>query len=341
MVNIIKSVCVIIGATIGAGFASGKEIYIFFNIYGVKGIVGIAIASILTGIIIYKVLMHIRNEKIENYHEYIEKLGINKKINNILTIVINMFLLMSFYIMIAGFCAYFKQEFNISSFLVSIFVSFVCYLIFMNSIDGITKINTICIPILILLIIMLGKKNGFVSIEDFLLKSQNISDYSKINRNWLIASMEYASYNSILLIPILIGLKKYSIHKEKIISIISSVLLFGMAIILYNVLLSGGVYINNIDLPLIYIANKFGSIYKYSYGAVIVCAIFTTAVAAGYGFIQNSTKTKKGHKAMSCFICVSSILISSIGFSDLVNLLYPAFGMLSLLQLFFILKKKA
>ena len=59
MQNILKAVCVIIGTIIGAGFASGKEIYVFFNNYGIKGIAGIAIASVLTGIVIYKVLMQI------------------------------------------------------------------------------------------------------------------------------------------------------------------------------------------------------------------------------------------------------------------------------------------
>ena len=35
--NIVKAVSVIIGTIIGAGFASGKEIYIFFGQYGKFG----------------------------------------------------------------------------------------------------------------------------------------------------------------------------------------------------------------------------------------------------------------------------------------------------------------
>ena len=34
MKNVIKTVCVIIGTIIGAGFASGREIYLFFSKYG-------------------------------------------------------------------------------------------------------------------------------------------------------------------------------------------------------------------------------------------------------------------------------------------------------------------
>ena len=40
MKNISKITFVLIGAIIGAGFASGKEIYIFFFSHGIKGIIG-------------------------------------------------------------------------------------------------------------------------------------------------------------------------------------------------------------------------------------------------------------------------------------------------------------
>ena len=55
MGKILKIVFVMIGTLIGAGFASGQEIYIFFYQYGMKGIFGIIISSILLGFVIYKV----------------------------------------------------------------------------------------------------------------------------------------------------------------------------------------------------------------------------------------------------------------------------------------------
>lgn len=158
MQNILKAVCVIIGTIIGAGFASGKEIYIFFNNYGMKGIFGIAIASILTGIVIYKVLMQIRVIEEENYKNYLSKIKISPKIKEIFNIIINIFLLMSFYIMIAGFCAYFEQEYNIPTIIVSIIICIMCYITFMKHIEGVTRISTVLIPFLIFMIILMGIK---------------------------------------------------------------------------------------------------------------------------------------------------------------------------------------
>lgn len=158
MVNIIKVVCVIIGTIIGAGFASGKEIYVFFNQYGINGILGLTIASILTGIITHKVLMQVRYIKVKNYNEYLEKIGVRARIKEIFNIMINVFLLITFYIMISGFCAYFKQEFNIPHVIISTIICIICYFTFINHIEGVTKMNTFLIPFLIIMIIFIGIK---------------------------------------------------------------------------------------------------------------------------------------------------------------------------------------
>lgn len=160
MKNMLKAICVIIGTIIGAGFASGKEVYIFFNQYGIAGLYGIALASILTGIIIYKILISVRKIDARNYNEYLEKTQINPKVREVMNIIINIFLLISFYVMIAGFCAYFKQEFSISPFIIGAIVSLMCYFTFMNQIEGVTKINSILIPFLIVMILFIGIKSN-------------------------------------------------------------------------------------------------------------------------------------------------------------------------------------
>ena len=67
MKNILKIVFVIIGTLIGAGFASGQEMYIFFFSYGLEGIAGLFVSNILMGIIIYVSLKIINKYKIKKY----------------------------------------------------------------------------------------------------------------------------------------------------------------------------------------------------------------------------------------------------------------------------------
>ena len=124
-------VLVIIGALIGAGFASGQEIYLFFYKYGIKGIWGLFLCSLLIGILIYKTFKILLNnkenkleKKIENYKEFSNIIfnfpNLKYKYLNLGYItnqIVNFFLLTTFFIMISGFGAYFKQEFNINNML--------------------------------------------------------------------------------------------------------------------------------------------------------------------------------------------------------------------------------
>lgn len=153
--GILKVVFVIIGTLIGAGFASGQEIYIFFFSFGIKGIFGIFISSSLIGITIYKTLKIIEKNNIKNYKEFLDYLIKSKKLKEIINIVVNIFILASFYIMIAGFGAYLEQEFKLNSIIGSGILAILCLFIFKANIKGLVKANEILIPILILIVIFI------------------------------------------------------------------------------------------------------------------------------------------------------------------------------------------
>lgn len=334
MKNISKIVFVVIGTIIGAGFASGKEIYLFFNIYGVNGILGIIISQAIIGLIIYKVLTICINDKIENYTQLSEHINSNKKINEILKIIINTFLLISFYVMIAGFSAYFSQELKIPNIIGTIMIIMLCYTIFRGNIEGIIKVNTILIPILIGFIIILSIAN----LEEFI----NINE-KKIEQNFLKAiysAVIYSSYNSITLIPIVITLKKYIKNKKQIaiVSILISIILTILALAIYGLILKVDIDINNLDLPTVYVAGMNGHIYKLLYGGIILVAIFTSAISAGYSVLENYINKPSKYKQIALLLCISAIFISNIGFSTLINLLYPVFGLLGITQIILLIK---
>ena len=329
-----KIVFVIIGTIIGAGFASGQEMYSFFVKYGINGFFGIVISTLLMILIIYKTLKLIKSSNINTYNEFLErllgdKLSKNVILKNSILNIVNIFLLISFYVMIAGFSTYFYQELNLPKIVGAIFIIVFLLLTFSKNINGIVKANYYMIPIIIILFIILGIK-----------KIETIQTVAFSNKyNWIISSVIYSSYNCIVLIPILINLKKY-ISNEKKISIISGIFIFILKVIIYLILLSNLDSIKNIEIPIVYIASSLGNKYKIVYGIVILIAIFTSAVSAGYGFLINVSKNKKVYNTISLLICLSSLFIIYIGFSNLVNLLYPLFGFLGLIQIFLTLIRK-
>ena len=165
MKNILKIVFVIIGTLIGAGFASGQEMYIFFFSYGLEGIAGLFVSNILMGIIIYVSLKIINKYKIKNYKEFLNIIiKINPKnkyfnIKNIINIIVNIFIIVAFFIMIAGFGAYFQQSIGINSLIGSIIISIILYIVFRIGTDGFVKVNEFITPMLIIFMLIIGILN--------------------------------------------------------------------------------------------------------------------------------------------------------------------------------------
>lgn len=334
MGNSLKVIFTIIGTVIGAGFASGQEIYSFFNVYKELGFLGIIISCVITGIIIYVILTKSNKLNITTYKELLKNTKLTPRTVNIFNFIVNLFLLLSFYIMVAGFATYFNQEFNIPKIFMIIFAVCICYITFKKRIEGIAKINNIIIPILILIICILGVKANLTNkLKSFEIQlPQAISDCM-----WIIKSIEYASYNSILLIPMLISIKKYAKGNEKMISIISATILFILSSIIFFTLYKyRTIEINNIEMPMVYIAGKIGMIYKYIYGVVIVFSIYSTMISSGYGFLENLKKEE--YEKLNKLICISAVFVAFISFSELVNFAYPIFGILGLVQLIYMLK---
>lgn len=152
MKNILKIVFVITGAIVGAGFASGQEVYLFFFSHGIKGIIGIVLSSFIIGVVISKTLKIINDNNINTYNEFLDYLIKNKKIKLLINSIINIFILVTFYIMIAGFGAYLQQEYKIDITLGSAILSLLCFIILKSNVKGFVKSNEILIPILLIVI---------------------------------------------------------------------------------------------------------------------------------------------------------------------------------------------
>lgn len=363
MKKILKIVFVIIGTLIGAGFASGQEMYIFFFSYGKEGLIGIIVSSILIGIIINKSLYIVHKYKIKTYKQYLEvffKAKSDEKyfnFKNIINIIINIFIFVTFCIMIAGFGAYFEQQIGINKIIGSIILSSLSFIIFMKSIKGVVKVNEILVPILIIFIIIVGLVT-LINI-DF----KNFGDYliNTNKSNSILSAILYSSYNSILLIPVLITLRDYIINRKQIrkISILTTLIIILLSSIIFLLLTKVDVDITKLQMPAVYVVNNMSKILGYGYGFIILGSIFTTSVSLGTSFLQNVTNNKKrceseqkyiksiksekhnkSYTQIAVIMCITSVIVSKFGFSNLINALYPIFGYLGLLQILANILKK-
>lgn len=328
----------VIGALIGAGFASGQEIYAFFYKYGVNGLLGLIICSILTGFVIYKtfrILLN-SNRNIDNYENFLNII-INKKTKfiKIINLIINISLLITFFVMVSGFGAYFEQEFRINKIIGATILAIICFVVFMTDIKGVTKTNSVVVPILILCILIIGIFN--LKNLDINLIGKNL-DCQINGAKWIWQSIIYCSYNMLLLIPVLVSIKNYikSEKQIKYISIFCGLIVFILALNVYMLLVKVDIDFSLIEMPAVYVISKNFSVLRFVYGIIILLSIFTTAISVGISFLDNIVKNKSYFPQFAAIMCITSVIISNFGFSNLVNFSFPIFGYLGLIQMFLI-----
>ncbi len=202
----------------------------------------------------------------------------------------------------------------------------------MTSIRGVVKTNEILVPILVIFLVIIGLLNfkdiNFLNLDNYIVRVNN--------SNFVLNAILYCSYNSILLIPVLITLKEYLKNKTQIfsISLISTIIVIILSIIVFLLLVKVDVDITKLEMPAVYVVSKMFSLFRLLYGFIILGSIFTTSISLGASFLQNVSKNKKSYTQIALIMCITSLVVSKIGFSNLINFLYPLFGYLGLLQIF-------
>ena len=291
----------------------GQEIYLFFYRFGTKGLLGIIICNIIMAIIIYKTLKILYENNINTYKNFLDKIFLeNEKLSNITNIIINVFLCATFFIMISGFGTYLSQAFGMNQIIGSSILALISYIVFL----------------------------GIINIVNLKKIDNNI--YLDKSYFWILQAILYASYNLVLVEPVLINLKQFLKNKKQIlkISIGVGIIMTILATLEFLLLTNVDVNFKNLEMPLVYVVEKTFPRFTYLYGIIILIAIFTTAVSVGISFLNNISKNKKSFPQKAEILCISSVIISQISFSKLVEYLFPLFGFLGLLQMIFILKKK-
>lgn len=327
---------VLIGTFVGAGFASGKEMFNFFTIFNLYSFVSIFVFSLLLFFLIFKCINIKKNNNLNSYSDFLLYLEKKYKYFNskFFLFIINIFLASSFYIMIIALAALFNYQFNIEKYIVVFISIFICFNIFYNkNIDFIYIINMILMPILILFMLLLCYFN--INIDNIFSVSLTTNNYSILYA--ITIGLIYFSYNSLLLIPIVFDLK-INYNKSNIsfkISFIYSLIIFILIFFINLLLLCFYSSIYNIELPILYICNNSLKIFLYFYFFIVLSAIFTTMISSGYTFVNNFKE--KNYTLKLLIFLLFSFIFCFFSFSDLINFFYPIFGIIGFIQIFLIL----
>ncbi len=333
--KVLKIASVYTAVILGAGFASGQELISFFVRFGLKGFVGVSIACVIFTLVAYSVLNICKKERINNYDEFINYL-FGKRLGKLMMGVTAVFFFVLFATMLAAAGATVKEVFSLNFTVGVMLVGLVCVVVFMNGIEAITEINVIIAPIMVVGGIFIGIYTFIFEIKETFL--QNVIASSN---NWIIMAIIYVGYNIITAASVLVTLNALVTRKRIAVfgSVISglSMLILAVSIMLPLYLRFDQVF--GLEIPMLGILHEYGDLIRYFYLIILLCAIFTTAVANGFVFIEWVSGKFERKLAVTIVVTVFAVVFSHIGFSGFVNVVYPIFGVVGVIQVFSIIVK--
>lgn len=319
----LKWVFLIIGTTIGAGYASGREIWQFFGSGSELAIIIFMILFILSVNIILKISYEAQTS---DYLPLLRKI-VGSKFARAYDYLILVYLFSVTLVMIAGSGASF-QGYGLPFWWGTGIICLGLILIFGKGINELLVINQILMPLLIISL--------FFILVIFMFDEQiSFGIEWKRQDNWM-AAFPFTALNILPLIAVLgaIG-EKIKTKGEIYIASITSGLMLGLLSLIYNkslVHLSLQMIMD--DIPLFAIINNYGGKVILLMTVMLWLAIFTTAASTLLGMvtrIKNNFNLSIGKIVFIILLCM--LPFAGIGFAQLVAVIYPLYGVLNLYML--------
>ncbi len=334
----LKISSIYVGTVIGAGFASGQEIMNFFGKFGFKGLIGICISGVLFSFMGCFILSMVYKYKINSYHALLSHF-FGKKMSTAIDLIVLLFLLAGYCIMLAGSGAIFYQQFHLSYSIGICAMAMATLFTFLYSLKGLSFVNTLIVPFLFISMVLIG---GFVLFKE----GMDFTALEGINilakRNWMISSITYVGYNMIPSFVILSSIGSAIDNKQNAIKggFFGGIILGILAIFILVPCLILYKDVSSLEIPMLYVSQSLGSKGGLFYGIILWCAMFTTAIGNGFGFIKRISSSFPINYKLTCILfSFLSIPFATFGFSNLIMLIYPIFGYIGFLIISFALLK--
>ena len=330
--DILKIIFIYIGLIIGAGFASGREICEYFNFCSNTDYTGIAVASLLFIFICYAVLKKSMKYKLYNISDYVKHtFSFSKIFQYFFLFLIFADLTAGLIVMLSSWGEIMNSIFDIPKLAGSLLLALLCFGVFIFDIKGIAAINIILVPVIVITITVICLFSILTKISSPAFNSLNM--FMGFNRNMLLMSICYVSYNTLTAASVLSPLAK-SISSRKTILIGSVTAGAVIGLLIYLVWMAVGLNFNTLwyeSFPMKKLAGMINDNLEQIYSLCLLFSIFTTAVAEGYGLLSYfKINTVLKRATLSIILFAILMPFSMINFAYLVKNLYFIMGFLGM-----------
>ncbi len=300
----------ILGAIIGVGFASGKEICVFFFDFGAASLIGLISFGLLY-IYLFFIIQHIsRKLEIKSYNEF------NVKIFGSLCKFTKFVLIINFAITSAGMLAganyLFAKFFNVNYSIPSIVLSIVTFVLLLGGINKIRIVANVIIPIMIAVIVINSIGN---------INPQNVNLDITVGNGAMAVyyGLLFGVNNFVAALPVLFETKLKSKGKLFVIFTICLIILLNLLVFASNNF--------STDMPMFELSANVNKSFYYIYFLTLILALFSTLMICSYNMQNLLTKKKSIFSAI--LVVLINLMVSTFGYGFIVKYLYVLSGIIS------------
>lgn len=328
-VSTFKVAATYIGTIVGAGFATGQEMLQFFSRFGLSGLYGLVLTTVLFIAFGYIIMLLGKEINADSHLDIIRHAG-GKVIGTVIDFIITFFLFGALTAMIAGTGALFEQQFQISGLVGNVIMAVLTALTVLTGINGVINSISYVVPFLLLSVFGISIFSIITTPPD-VTSTAVIIEESGLITNWIVSAILYVSYNTVLSIAVLgpLGVKADSKKAVRNGAILGGLGL-GIGSVMIFLAISGSLTeIAKLEVPMIFIAGQIAPVAQIIYAVVLIAEVYTTAVGSLFGFVARLNEMKKARSKEKIIVIITTILAffaSQFGFSNLVKYLYPLVG---------------
>ena len=323
-----------VGVVVGAGFATGQEIFQFFTsngIYSISGIIVTGLIITLAGVFVlntgFVIQSHNHSESIRYY--------LHPIIARIFDIILTLFLFSLAMIMTAGGASTIHESFGLPYWLSSLILVLVILMTLFLKFERLITVLGMVTPFLVIVV-------SIIAIYYFITGDLNFSAANRFNKQhqslslgWWFDGLNYAS----LQIAAAFSFKCHGRSHAASSVWLMGWLLGGIIITLLLLMINLGLvtefeHIQSVALPTLLLASHISPLLGTVMSIIMVLVIYNTIVGLMYAFASRFTEPfSKGYFVLIIIMAIITFICTFIGFISLIGKVFPIMGLFGFILL--------
>ena len=333
--NCIEITSLYIGVIMGAGFASGRECWQFFGVFGQNGYYGAVFITICFVALACMLTYIAKSKNTSNLGRLVSPFE-NRYIDNVIGWTIGIIYYTLIIAMTAAGGSLLNQQFGISKVFGGLVIAVLCIITVLGDFERVSGVFRLLVPILFVIVVV----TILLTIHMDFGQSGAVSGYrpGRMSPNWPVSALVFMAYNSLGLITMAgsCSLNAKDTKNAYTGAVLGALCLGGLTILLLRALLTDMAFSSSLDLPMLGFSARISPVLNIIYAIVLYGAVYSTGASTYYGF---STRIKDGKIKKYIIVAgaAAGFLLGLTGFKKLVEFLYPVQGYIGMLFIFLII----